>query len=1193
MCTRPFVHIHNHTEYSLLDGANRIPDLVRRAKEFDMPALAITDHGVMFGAMEFYFECVKQGVKPIIGMEAYVAPGGLHFKRGKEDSENNHLLLLAKDQTGYQNLCKLHTVAALEGFYYKPRIDHQLLRDHAKGLIGTSACLGSEVCQALMTGDYDRAKDIAALYRDIFDPGCFFIELQDHRIPEQAAIRDSLIKIARELKLPLVASNDAHYLCKESSEAHDTLLCIGIGELVSNPKKAPRFSTDEFYLKSPQEMEALFQDVPEALENTLMIADMCSLELGKAKAPMPVPQLPEGHNIQTYLRELSEQGLKSRIKQLDDQAWERLNYELGVIEKTGFEDYFLLVREFAEFTRSNGIAFGVRGSAAGSLVSYCIGITDVDPLEYDLTFERFLNIERISMPDIDMDFEDARRDEVIRYVTERFGKEQVAQIITFGTLGAKAAIKDAGRVMGYPPAETDKICKLLPNRPGLSLRSSVQDPSRDSDRRDAADTAEFRALFNQDPKVRHIVETAMSIEGLSRHAGVHAAGVVISKDPLQDYVPLFRGNDGQAVTAYEMGILEKIGLLKMDFLGLSNLTVLARAVENVRRTHVEKSPIDHPILTTSITDISLDDQKTFDLLSRGDTVGVFQLESGGMRRNIVELKPQNVRELAAMVALYRPGPMEHIPAFINNKFERTKPVYLDERMEGILKETYGIIVYQDQVLKLVQALAGFSLGKADILRRAMGKKDKKALDSMKIEFVQGCKEQSIEETVSEQIWTLLEPFAGYAFNKAHAVCYSLIAYQTAYLKANYPTEYMTALLEVYRDREDKVVTFIEECRKLKIAVLPPDVNRSMVGFTIETEIPKGAMGAIRFGLAAIKGVGEGAVQGILKARDEKPFIHLYEFVERTKQAGMNKTALEALIRSGALDSIERNRQKLLNVADGALAYADSAIRMKLAGQDSLFGGGGSEPSLDLPNLPDAPTPSRGDVLSWEKEVMGIYISDHPLRGLERALRRLATHTCAACTELEDGQRVTLAGVITSVRTRPTKDGGRRLQITLEDFSGPTTLGVGSGLVDKYIELAQRDRVVLVKGVVSQFQLRGGDTLSEVRVVDLANFPEEPEREHDDEVSDGTLYVSVLAAKPEQFGEFKNLVQKTPGNYRVVVDVEAGSRRVSLELMHRVDATADFLSKLERCFAKCKVELVDGNQLVVLETNGNGLAASAS
>jgi DNA polymerase-3 subunit alpha len=802
-----FVHIHNHTEYSLLDGANRIPLMVKQAKELGMDALAITDHGVMFGVMEFYLECQKQGVKPLLGVEAYMAPNGIKKKTSREEKDSFHLLLLAKDLEGYRNLCKLSTIAALEGYYKRPRIDHELLKQHSAGLIGTSACLGSEICQALLAGDYEKAQRTAGFYKEVFGDGNFFIELQDHNLKEQAEIHENLIKIAKEVKLPLLATNDAHYLCRTDATPHDVLLCIQTGAKVDEERRF-KFETQEFYLKSPQEMKALFHATPEALENSLRIAEMCNVELGKQRAAMPDPELPDGETPATFLRKLALDGLQTRAGKSDAESLERLNYELDVIGKTGFESYFLLVREFATFTRDQGIYFGTRGSAAGSLVSYCLGITDVDPLEYDITFERFLNIERISMPDIDMDYEDARRDEVIKWVTQRYGTERVAQIVTFGTLGAKASIKDCARVMGYSPADADRVCKTIPNTPGISLAKAQKE------------VAEFRQIIESDPNIKSLVEMAKRVEGTARHCGVHAAGIVIAKDPLVDYIPLYRSNEGLPVTAYEMKIIEKIGLLKMDFLGLSNLTVLAKCMANIKKSTGKDLNV--------WKDIPLDDAKTYEMLGIGETVGVFQLESAGMRRNIIELKPQNVRELAAMVALYRPGPMEHIPHYLDFKFGRMKPSYLDPRMEPILKETYGVIVYQDQVLKLVQALAGFTLGKADILRRAMGKKDKKAMESMQAEFMEGTEKHGITKEVASQVWEMLLPFSGYAFNKAHAVCYALLAYQTAYLKANYPVEYFAGLMAVYQGKEDRVVTFIEETRRHKINILPPCVNSSMV-----------------------------------------------------------------------------------------------------------------------------------------------------------------------------------------------------------------------------------------------------------------------------------------------------------------------------------------------------------------------------
>ncbi len=1151
MC-RSFVHVHNHTEYSLLDGANQIPDLVARARELEQPALAITDHGVMFGVMEFYFECQKQGIKPLLGMEAYVAPNGHTNRAGREENSTYHMVLLARNLEGYRNLCKLHTIAALNGFYYKPRIDHDLLREHSAGLIATTACLGSEVCQFLLKGDYAEAQRRAGMYKEMFGAENYFVELQDHRLPEQAQIKDDLIRIARELDLQLVATNDAHYLCKESSKAHDVLLCIGTGALVADTKRL-RFETDEFYLKSAAEMAELFKDTPEALENTLRIADMCDVELGKTRAPMPEPQLPNGLSSPEFLRELAEKGLRERATNLDEKAWERLEYELDVIGKTGFEDYFLLVREFAQFTRNEKIAFGVRGSAAGSLVSYCIGITDVDPLEYDLTFERFLNPERVSMPDIDMDFEDARRDEVIRYVTERFGEGQVAQIITFGTLGAKAAIKDSGRVLGYLPMETDKICKAIPNLPGMTLDKALKE------------SAEFRQMVESDPKVKRLFDVGKEIEGTCRHAGVHAAGVVISRGALTDYIPLYRGNDGQPVTAFEMGILEKIGLLKMDFLGLSNLTVLARTMENIARNHPESTLRDW-------RDIPMGDQKTYDMLSEGETVGVFQLESGGMRRNIVELKPQDVRELAAMVALYRPGPMQHIPRFVDCKFGRQPIEYLDEKMRPILEETYGVIVYQDQVLKLVQALAGFTLGKADILRRAMGKKDKKAMDSMLVEFLAGCQERGIKKETAEQVWELLLPFAGYAFNKAHAVCYAIIAYQTAYLKANFPVEFMASLLAVYRDKEDRVTAFIEECRRQGIPVLPPSVNRSGVDFSIETVQIKGKqVQAIRFGLAAIKGVGEGLVEAVIQERAEEPFQHLYEFAARVRPAGLNKSSLEALIRAGALDDIEKNRHTLVRHLEAALVYADREIRSREAGQVSLFGEAEEHGGMEnLPTLPEEGKFSRAELLQMEKEVMGIYLSDHPLRGMEQAVRAKASHSNTQVLELEDGASVTIAGVISNARVIVTKSRGEKMaSLVMEDFTGQLTAVAFPATYAKLGEVLQKDQVVWIRGSVTHRDRpgSGGEKSVELRIDDAGVIEQVESLPFRDEQSPGIVVISMHRAKPEELERLKSILAEHPGDYGVMMQFGDPGDTLPIPLRHTVDGSPDVLAKIRAIAGK--------------------------
>ncbi len=1154
-----FVHLHNHTEYSLLDGANRIPDIVKRVKDLGMPAVSITDHGVMFGCMEFYWECKKQGVKPILGMEAYVAPNGIENRGGREDKDSFHLLLLAKNEEGYRNLCRLHSVAAIEGFYYRPRIDHELLKNHARGLIGSTTCIGSEVNQLLLSNRYDEALERARLYKDIFDDGSYFVELQDHGIPEQRLMNQGLLKIAKELDLPLVATNDAHFLCQSDAEPHDVLLCIGMGKLREDENRI-KFTGHE-YIKTPQEMTSLWLEHPESIENTLMIADMCDLELGKSRNFMPEPEMPEGYTTKSYLRHLAEKGLKDRLKSADDRAWERLNYELGVIDTTGFESYFLLVREFADFTRDSGIQFGVRGSAAGSLVSYTLGITDVNPIEYDLTFERFLNPERVSMPDIDMDFEDARRDEVIHWVTEKYGKDRVAQIVTFGTLGPKAAIKDAGRVMGYQPIETDKVTKLIPNGPGWSIERALQE------------VAEFKQAVGTDPRVKKLVETATTIEGLARHAGVHAAGVVISKDPLSETVPLYRSSDGLPVTAYEMGILEKIGLLKMDFLGLSNLTVLARTMENIKLHKSGASLVDWD--AQSVQTIPDDDEKTFEMLSRGETVGVFQLESGGMRRNIIELKPKNVRELAAMVALYRPGPMEHIPRYIDNKFGRREIEILDERMRPILEETYGIIVYQDQVLKLVQALAGFSLGKADILRRAMGKKDKEAMDSLMSEFVAGCESNGVANVVAHKVWELLLPFAGYAFNKAHAVCYAILAYQTAYLKANFPVEYMAGLLAVYREKEDRVTNFIEECRRQKISVQPPEINSSEIDFKIQSETQ------ILFGLAAIKGVGEGLVRKIMEERKSVPFTHLFEFAARVRPHGLNKTALEALAKSGALDSLHGNRATILENCDAALAFADISHRERLAGQNSLFGGSSESEILHYPELPHVEPLDKSTILNLEKEVMGVYLSDHPLRGYERSLLQNATHNCNAIPELEEQVSVRIAGVISSVREIVTRSKGERMaNIVIEDLSGQTSCTLFPATYAKFKGIIQKDKVVRVKGTISHRERpgSGGEKQIEILVDEIAFLPAPGPDSTSISDLDGTVFVRLNRATKRQIELFKTLITSFPGSYEVVFQFADSSPSGTLISLHRVDPCQDFLIRARKTFLDANIDVVSHDVL---------------
>jgi DNA polymerase-3 subunit alpha len=1152
--TKPFVHLHNHTEYSLLDGAQRIPEMVARAKELGMPALAITDHGAMFGVMEFYLECRKQGVKPIIGMEAYVAPEGLSKKDGRVENSTYHLLLLAKNQEGYRNLCKLATISSLEGFYYKPRIDHDVLRQYASGLISTTTCLGSEVNQALLEGDYDKAQRTAGLYKEIFGEGNYFVELQDHNLKEQQDIKDGLLRISRELDLPLVCTNDSHYLCKTDHPAHDVLLCIQTGAKVAD-KKRMRFETEEFYLKSPEEMATTFADTPDALSNCFDISEFCDVDLERPRVELPDPNIPGERTANGYMTELAEKGLAERFEKLTDEHWERLRYEISVIEKTGFEKYMLLVREFAQFTREQGIYFGVRGSAAGSLVSYCLGITDIDPIEYGLTFERFLNPERIAMPDIDMDFEDARREEVIQYVRERFGEDRVAQIITFGTLGAKQALRDAGRALQVSPLEVDQLCKLIPQTPGTKISGALEE------------IPELKRAYMENPTSKNLIDTALSIEGISRHYGVHAAGVVISKDPLAEVVPLAKGSEGQIITQFPMNMLEKAGLLKMDFLGLSNLSIIAKTIENIEASGKGR---------INIQAIPDDDKESFEMIGRGETVGMFQLESSGMTRYVQELKPQNVGELSAMVALFRPGPMEHIPRYIRAKFGVEKPEYLDPRMEPILSETFGVIVYQDQVLHLVRALAGFSLGEADILRKAMGKKDKKAMAETESSFLRGAIANGMCEKDAKDVFDLLRPFAGYAFNKAHSVCYATIAYQTAYLKTNYPVEYMAALLGAFSEKEDRVVGYIEECRRMEIEVLPPDVHLSQRDFAVEDN---GGSPAIRFGLGAIKGVGSAAVAGIIEARKSGTFTHLFDLALRTRLVGgVNKAVLEALIKAGALTSIEPNQNKLLPMLDTAAAFAEQSVRDTLAGQSSLFDGGAEEETINYPVLPEREPLSQKERLAFEKEVLGLYISSHPLMGYEKAVERVASHTMAQVQELEDGARVTIAGVIVGVKQIRTRSKNELMATaTVEDVSGQATVTVFPSTYAGAQQLLVRDRIAIFQGHV-QHRERKGSTSAQIEVIarsveeliaDEAD-EDEPDKPTAPGVS-GYLDFEVREATQEQLERARELMRKNPGEFCVRLQVGTnGSTRQYLT--NYLVSDGHWLTELRRSLEQCFVKI---------------------
>ncbi|MFC1969301.1 DNA polymerase III subunit alpha [Chloroflexota bacterium] len=1035
-----FAHLHVHTEYSLLDGMSRIPQLVARAAELGMDSLAITDHGVMYGVIQFYLEAKAAGIKPIIGCEVYVSRDS-RISRSPGDKASFHLILLAKNQTGYHNLIQIVTRAHLEGFYYKPRVDRELLERYHDGLIALTSCLGGEVPHLILEGRIQEAKQSLLWYQQTFDD--FYIEIQRHPLAELERVNPVLISLSEEMGIPLVATNDAHYIKREDAPVQDLLMCIGTNSMVSDEKRM-KIDGDFLYLKSLQEMKELFQDIPQALENAGRIAAQCHLELDFERLHLPEIELPEGQSPDEFLAVLCYQGLPQYYPQAAPEIEQRLKYELEVIKETQFANYFLVVWDIISFTKKNKIMFGVRGSAAASIVLYCLGITSVDPLENKLVFERFLNVERKEMPDIDLDFEDERRDEVIAYITQRYGQDHVAQIITFGTLGARAALRDVGRALGMPYNDVDRVARLIPFAPGMTLDRAMKENN------------ELAEVYQQDSIIRGLVDKAKRVEGIARHASTHAAGVVISKEPLADYVPLqraSRGNDeSTAMTQFTMEDIARIGLLKMDILGLANLTVLSKAVEIIR---------EHRGVDIDLLHIPMDDARTFDLLSSGETTGVFQLEGAGMRRHIKELKPTTFSDIAAMVALYRPGPMEHIPTFIKAKHGLVPIQYPHPALKSILEETYGVIVYQDQVLFIVQALAGYSLGQADIFRKAMGKKIPEVMKKEKQNFTSGAKKNGFAAEVASQVFALIEPFAGYAFNKAHSVSYALIAYQTAYLKANYPVEYITSFLTVNAGQTDKVANAVAECRRLNIPVLPPSINRSQAFFSIEED----GTTAIRYGLAAIKNVGQGAVEPIIAERDKGgEFKSIEDMCRRCDLRGLNKRVLDSLIKAGALDSLG-DRGSLLHNIDRILSLSQREQRMRETGQTTMFDLWGETVPVPLPSLElDGDGISVKDRLTWERELMGVYLSEHPFSAVVGNIGAEAT-LCGQIDADMVGQTVTVAGMVAEVSQRFTRDGKPFAIVILEDLDGRIETMVWPKVYTGTRELWQEGDILLVTGKI--------------------------------------------------------------------------------------------------------------------------------
>ena len=1043
----PFTHLHVHTEYSLLDGLSRIGPLVQRAKELGMDSLAITDHGALHGAVDFYSQCRDAGIKPIIGCEVYVADGSRHSKTAADRSPY-HLTLLAKNETGYRNLIQLVTKAHLEGFYYKPRIDRELIEAHHSGLIALSGCPTAEVPRRIIEGRMEEAQERARWFKEVFTD--YYLEIQHHEhIPDLEPLNRGLVSMGRELEIPLVLTNDCHYVRQEDASIQDLLICIHTNTNIHDEKRL-RMLDDSYHLRSSEEMAALFPDLPEAYQNAQRIAEECHLEMDFSQLRLPEYTPPEGITSEEYLAKLCWEGLRTRVVPAKAEYEQRLRYELEVIQQTSFANYFLVVWDIAAFARSQGILFGVRGSAAASLALFVLNVTDIDPLAYRLVFERFLNVERKEMPDIDMDFQDDRRDEVLKYVSDKYGRDHVAQIITFGTLGPKAALRDTGRALALPYADVDQVARLVP------FKARTLDEALET-------VPELQEVYKADETLQSLIDNAKRLEGVIRHSSTHAAGVVISKEPLTEYVPLQRPvkGDGQdiAMTQFSMDPIAKLGLLKMDFLGLANLSILDRAIRIIAEHRGEHLDLHQ---------VPPDDTKTFQLLSSGQTTGIFQLESAGMRRYIKDLRPSSLLDIAAMIALYRPGPMEHIDTFIQAKHGQTEARFLHPVLREILEETYGVIVYQDQVLLIAQALAGYSLGEADIVRKAMGKKIPSIMQQERQKFIDGAIAQGYDRPLAEQVFDLIEPFAGYAFNKAHSVSYALIAYWTAYFKANYPVEYLTALLNSHASQQERTAAAVDECTRLKIKVLPPDINLSDVGFTTDSDSEDRP--AIRFGLGVIKHVGTGAVETLVQSRKASgAFQNLEELCRNADLQSINRRALESLIKVGALDTFGP-RGALLASVDRILSVAQRESRQRQSGQTAMFDLFGESVATPLGSLEllEAGEVTPREKRAWEKELLGKHISDNPINTIAFDP---TTKTTVFRDQLEDkvNEKVSLAGYVLSAPERVGKDGRPYVIATLELLGGSIDVMAWADVYQQAPDIWIEDTPLWVFG-----QVRGRD-----------------------------------------------------------------------------------------------------------------------
>jgi DNA polymerase-3 subunit alpha len=1122
----PFVHLHVHSEYSILDGACRIPDLAARAAELEMPAVALTDHGSLAGAVELYREAEKSGIKPIIGCEVYVADDRRAQQKGYA-----HLTLLAESNEGYSNLIKLSSAGYLEGYYYKPRVDWDLLAERSKGLIALSGCLSGRVCKALENGNRAEAETELDRLRDIFGAESTYIEIQDAGLEVQKGINATLAEIAQASGLPLVATGDVHYLRHEDARAHEALLCIQSGDSLQNPSHW-RFDTDQFYLKSPAEMAADFAAYPEAVRRTLEIAERCTVTMELGRILLPKFPTPDDRDAFDYLVELCEKGLQKRYDKVTPELHDRLKFELKTIKEMGFADYFLIVWDFISFAKQNGIGVGPgRGSAAGSLAAYCLEITDVDPMAYGLLFERFLNPGRKSMPDMDIDFSVHGRDQVINYVAEKYGRDRVAQIITFGTMMARAAVRDAGRVLEIPYGTVDRIAKLIPEGPKVYLDDCLK-PG-----------AELKKAYDEDEVARQIVDLAKPLEGLVRQDSIHAAGVVIGDRPLTDYVPLQqKGADQELVTQFAMGDVEALGLLKMDFLGLRNLDVIEKA---------------EALVGVDIAKIPLDDAKTYAMLARGESVGVFQFEGSGMRDALRQVKPTQFEDLIALVALYRPGPMGYIPVYAKRKAGQEQVSFPDERLKPITALTYGICIYQEQYMEIAKQLAGFTPAEADDLRKAIGKKIHTLMASLKDKFLEGCAKNNVTPAVANQLWKDMEQAQDYSFNKSHAACYALIAYRTAYLKAHWPAEYMAALISSVMSTKDRVPFYVAACDEMGIEVEPPDVNVSAEDFRV-------VEGKIRFGLNAVKNVGESAVRAILRARDEGgPFTNLYEFCERVDPQVVNKRALESLVKCGAFDSTGASRKGMFDVVDRALGRGAQEHADRVSGQSSIFDLG-DEPASEGPKHYDPISSDeweKGDRLGFEKEALGLYVSEHPLSGIREALRR---KTDAQIVELErrrDGDVVTVGGIVGALRQTTTKKGEPMVFMRLDDVSGSVEAIVFNSVYGAARDLLEADRILVVKGRIDH---KEGET--KLIAMEVAPFEAMPER------SEVRLKLDARKAPAGTIRELAGLLRDYPGEAAVVAAIETSTGPLTLAFGpdFRVRPEPDFFAEVKSLLGEAAI-----------------------